>query len=134
MEEQKAFVDKNTDGSITEAEAREMVHAYTIENPGNTKCVWFSLAQIDKIHTYLKEEEKAGMGTDGLRVYFGQYTKNILELPAENDLIGRNTVIFVSTKLDPDGFHEDYFNRLDNSDSAQNRGELCLPNCGGTKL
>lgn len=130
------FVNTAFNGEISKEEAKVMIEAYGADartaGAGKTKCVWFSLEQMDKIVTLLKAEKLLGMGTDGLRVYFGKYVKND-KVP--EDLVGKETVIFVSTK-DDNGVHKDYFEHLElpSPIRPENRGELCQPNCDGVTL
>lgn len=122
--------DKGT-GSIPVEVAKQMVDAYTQynkEHPSDayTKAVWFPLEQVERIYTTLKEQN-----ADGLRIYFGQYTKESASgMP--DDYIGRNTVIFVpTTKAKGYGgdIHQD-----DLSVDPENKGELCPNQCDGTAL
>ncbi|PWS32079.1 hypothetical protein [Pedobacter paludis] len=122
--------DKNT-GTIPVEVARQMVDAYTQyskECPAEayTKAVWFPLEQIERIYNSLKERN-----SDGLRVYFGQYTKEAAAgLP--DYYIGRNTVIFVPTtkaKGYGDPIHDD-----DLGTDPENKGEICPQACDGTAL
>jgi hypothetical protein len=126
-------------GPLTKQAAEEMVKAYSArsaeKNPAekNTKCVWFSLEQMDRILTLLKAEKLSGKGTDGLRVYFAQYTEKTAG--GDKHLIGKNTVVFVSTRADGK-MHQDYFDNLKLASYMlpENRGELCQPHCTGTEL
>ncbi|MFC0513786.1 hypothetical protein ACFFGT_06230 [Mucilaginibacter angelicae] len=126
-------------GEISEADAQKMVAAYGADAKGVSKSVWFGLDQIDQLTTLLKAESLIGAGTDGLRVYFAQYTQDTLNgMDPSNE--GKNTVVFVSTRKAVDEnnkeFHEDYFEGLQLPIHAipENRGELCQPQCAGTKL
>lgn len=135
-QKQLRFVESAFNGEISKDEAQQMIKAYgadqIIAGTRKTKCVWFSLEQMEKIVTLLKAEKLLGMGTDGLRVYFGKYVKND-KVP--EDLVGKETVIFVSTKND-NGVHKDYFEHLELPVpmNPENRGELCQPNCEGVEL
>ncbi|AYL96222.1 hypothetical protein [Mucilaginibacter celer] len=136
-------------GEISQADAQEMVTAYNAAQNGLTKSVWFGLDQIEELVKRLKDEQAAGFGTDGLRVYFARYTENTIP-EGQRQFIGKNTVVLVSTKKvkGENGieFHEDYFDGIEpnqkkvektisSKDSPpENRGELCQPQCNGTKL
>lgn len=116
---------KSEDLPIAVETARAMVKAYANEGAKNTisytKAVWFPVDQILSIAEKLKENN-----SDGLRIYFAQYTPDALEsLPKAYD--GRNTVLMVPTN-NVDGEHKD------DTDNIENRGKLCPDVCDGTEL
>ncbi len=96
-----------------------------------THCVWFSLEQINRMVTILNHEKLVGMGTDGVRVYFGKYSFETA--PDEHkEYADRDTILFVSTKAHPNGSsHMDYFEHFvvepPKEMVPENRGELCEP-------
>lgn len=125
------MADKLASNSLSYAEVQTLVkehRAYTQQHPKFTKntsarCVWFD---IDRLKAMVTRMEASG--ADGLRVYFGRY-------PAEG-FTGKftpniNTVVFVPTKEINGVAKSDYF-KDDEGDTAENRGELCEPNCGGS--
>jgi hypothetical protein len=81
-----------------------------------TQTVWLCLKRLKALVKQLEEEEKAGWGTDGLRIYFAKYPADYTANPAHKD---RNTLVFVSTKQEnrvtdnkPAVIHLDYFKSL----------------------
>lgn len=139
--------------SLTLENARKMTMAYRDNrkkhepNDNYTKSVWFPLKQIEIMTQLLKEE-----GADGLRIYFGRYTKDVrISLNAETNKKpikeiddDKDTLIFVSTKEGSDkDKHNDYFvyetqrqNTIDKIKDnfglfiePENRGDLCPHNC-----
>jgi hypothetical protein len=141
METTDEIVLKPLNGEIPPEIARQMIDAYQSDATEKTRAVWFGLDQMNHIMDFLKAEEKAGMGTDGLRVYFGKYVQGTMK-DVDPTYLGRNTVIFVSTKFagyDPDDpkikIHEDYFeHKASFTMIPENRGEICQPRCRGTKM
>jgi len=133
-------------GVISKEEADEMVKSYAAPD-NQTKCVWFSLEEMDQMVTILKTEKMYGWDTDGVRIYFGTYTTGTIGTQPKNYL-GLNTLIMVSTMAVKSEagevlYHEDYFDHIqvipEPGDKAiisdpQNRGELCQPNCSGATL
>jgi hypothetical protein len=123
-------------GEISVKEAHEMVKAFDAANPGKTKSVWFSLQRIESMLTLLYQESLRGAGTNGIRLYFGQYPEDY-DQPKE--WAGKNTVIFVSTYL-KDKMNVDYFKHLPVPPPMfpENKGEICPPpsDCGnnGSRL
>jgi hypothetical protein len=111
------------------AEAAKPRTSGSTSKPPITHCVWFSLEEINLMAVALNAEKSAGFGTDGLRVYLGRYTKETD--PPTTDHIGRDTVLFVSTKKHSDGIsHQDYFEHIipeKQHMSPMNRGQLCEP-------
>ncbi|MEX8547656.1 MAG: hypothetical protein V5804_08650 [Mucilaginibacter sp.] len=136
-------------GAISEEHAKEMIKAAADDAAARSKpqipngdkepithCVWFSLEQINKMVAILNLEKFFGCKTDGVRVYFAKYTENTAPEKSKKQYIGRDTVVFVSTKKHDDGVsHIDYFDHLlpesTNEDKhemlPENRGELCEP-------
>lgn len=104
-----------------------------IGNRPKTKSVWFKFEAIEDMYKQLAEERANGVGTDGLRVFFGTYPTNDLNgKPYDHPY--QNTVIFVSTKsvAGMENYHENYFEHPEvYSTDPMNRGELCEPNCNG---
>ena len=104
----------------------------------DTRCVWFSIKQLDTLVQQIKNE-----GGDGIRFYMATYDS----LPDPNYKVPpkfRNcsTLIMVSTRdsvvTKDSSIHVDYFgNKIKNKAGAmatttpENRGELCPPpqNC-----
>ncbi len=136
-----------TIGGLPKAEADSMVRNYkkvagTIHNDPskqNTRSVWFRLEDLTKLIEILNAEKKAlqkgdttrkDSVTDGVRIYFGRYTKK-LKHPE------RNTLVFVSTRWIKKGnFHGDYFHNVEMIEPSNkginvepfNNGELSPPN------
>ena len=136
------LVDKALIGEISQDDASKMVYAYNnTDSPKNTKSVWFSLEQMDQLVTLLKAEKLVGLDTDGVRIYSGTYTDETIGAQPKAYL-GRDTVIFVSTKAFRDTdtgevlYHEDYFEHLElpKYGNPENNGELCPSHCDGTTL
>ncbi len=144
-------------GSIPAEDAIDMIKEaakprtqIAIEKPEETThCVWFNLEQINNMVARLNLEKLFGYKTDGIRVYFGRYTERTV--PKDHpEYIGRDTVLFVSTKKqvykdeqDKEHFyHLDYFEHLIPGDpdkfmmDPENRGELCEPrsSCIGSQF
>lgn len=111
----------------------------------DTRCVWFSIKQLDTLVQQIKKE-----GGDGIRFYMATYDstadKHYKVLPRYRNC---STLIMVSTKdsvvSDTVRLHADYFgSRIKNMRGAifgatpENQGELCPPpsNCTdeGAKL
>ncbi len=133
-------------GDISKQAALDMINAAndsataqrsttTIKKP-LTHAVWFSLEQVNQMITTLNHEKLMGMGTDGIRVYFGRYTSK--SVPKDNEeYLDRDTILFVSTKIHEDGkSHQDYFEHLKTTIEMlpENRGELCQPACTGSQF
>lgn len=119
--------------STSEKEFRTMIRTYSAhvakrseyDEKKEVRCVWFPIEQVNNIAKRLKRE-----GADGLRVYFGRYPTDVGDFEDPKPLPDTNTVIFISTKKNEKGEHEDYF--TGEPMIPENRGEQCQPNCGGT--
>lgn len=127
---------RSTSNSIPLLIAKEMTKAFN-DNQGNgkdyTKAVWFPIKQIGDMVDKLN-----GENADGLRIYFGRYTKDIIKklnqgIDPEDQIPptyeNRNTVIFVSTKTENGveriEYYEEYYSII-----PENRGILCPPDTG----
>ena len=114
--------------------AQEMVKAYGNEaskDPKSyTKAIWFPAEQILEMAKTIADGKH-----DGLRIYFAQYTENSLDdLP--KDHLGRNTVLLVPTfaagQINQQG--NKTVNHEDDTESIENRGDLCPSVCDGTEF
>lgn len=116
--------------------AKEMAKEFKSQLSSNedTRSVWFSIEQITEMVENLKKES-----ADGLRIYFGRYTKDSIrklnEIPNADEIpmeySNRNTVIFVSTHKEGGKDRVDYFYEKDShSMIPENRGILCPPHTG----
>lgn len=100
----------------------------------DTRCVWFSVGQLDSLIQKIKNEKG-----DGVRFYLATYDK---DSAIHNDTLFRDhtTLVMVSTARDSRGKHVDYFTDKVNvtrgaiiTATAENQGELCPPpaTCAG---
>jgi len=99
----------------------------------DTRCVWFSVGQLDSLIQKIKREKG-----DGVRFYLAAYDK---DSAFHNDTLFRDhtTLVMVSTALDSRGKHVDYYYDKTNgrgtilTATPENSGELCPPptNCSG---
>ncbi len=116
--------------------AKEMAKTFRknhVRTNEDTKSVWFPKEQIVAIANALEKEEKA----DGIRVYFGQYTEDLIkklnEIPGADEIpknyANRNTIIFVSTREENGIKKTDYFTDMKHPMIPENRGELCPNDC-----
>jgi hypothetical protein len=99
----------------------------------DTRCVWFSVGQLDSLIQKIKREKG-----DGVRFYLAAYDK---DRAVQNDTLFRDhtTLVMVSTVRDSSrGKHVDYFSDKANGTKGaiitatpENRGEICPPpsNC-----
>jgi len=108
--------------------ARVIVKNYKTNTVGgneNTRCVWFSMERIRTLDSLLKKEKSDGLGTDGIRIYFGTYPQ-YCKPGVNHPHAFRNTILFVSTKDSLQKFHRDYFTTTVHM-IPENKGELCPP-------
>ena len=136
MSDQKQNAQKSKSSDIEWAQ--QMVSAFKKAErgkPGYTRSVWFSIEQMHDLTTRIANEPDA----DGIRIYFGKYTKAVIdnvnanlpqgEAKIPSTYVNRNTVIFVSTKNTNGRPMQDY---VENAllTEPKNRGALCPPDTG----
>lgn len=110
----------------------------TFPDSMDTRCVWFSLVQLDSMIARIKREEP--INGDGIRFYFATYDSSAVQkYDIRPDYNTYATLLMVSTKRDtvwprPDSFyirHLDYFHPVRKRSIIgavpENRGELCPP-------
>ncbi|MFD0939991.1 hypothetical protein [Pedobacter boryungensis] len=118
--------------------AQQMVSAFKKAERGKsgyTRSVWFPIQQMKNLMDTIANEPHA----DGVRVYFGRYTKAVIDNVNSNlpqgepkipgTYVDRNTVIFVSTKNENGRPMQDYMENALFSE-PKNRGALCPPDTG----
>lgn len=118
--------------------AQQMVSAFKKAErgkPGYTRSVWFPIDQMKKLINTIANEPDA----DGVRIYFGKYTKSVIDninanLPVgghkiPSTYVDRNTVVFVSTKNEGGKPMRDYVKNAFMTE-PENRGALCPPDSG----
>lgn len=129
-------------GPIPNEQAIKLVKEYRdCEGWGNgkTRAIWFSAKEMMDI----LKEIPTSMG-DGVRIYFGKYPSEGVDLPSD-DYKHRNTLVFVPTTIEIIGGVTRHKNIIDveglldkpstptpsrpDDGNASNHGQLCPPNC-----
>ncbi|MFI5451167.1 hypothetical protein ACHMWN_03330 [Pedobacter sp. UC225_61] len=136
MSDQKQNAKKSKSADIEWAQQMVSAHKKAERGkPGYTRSVWFSIQQMQGLINRIANEPDA----DGVRIYFGKYTKAVIDNVNSNlpqgepkipsNYVDRNTVIFVSTKNTNGIPMRDYVENALFSE-PQNRGALCPPDTG----
>lgn len=103
----------------------------TVEIP-NSRSVWFSIEQLEKLVNRIKAEEG-----DGIRFYFASYgnMKSAIDSCTQKpyNYSHLTTLLMVPTKRN-DCIHQDYYNGTNSVTTMdiENKGEICPPpaDCG----